>query len=66
MAIDTTEFARLQATRSVIGQGMAPQLSNILRDVAENCLQWVLYLPPDEIKGHGIDGSVMAQGVVDG
>jgi phytoene synthase len=59
-----TGFAGQAAIPYAIKLGLALQLTNILRDVAEDWERGRLYLPGDELSAFGLDESDLAAGVV--
>ncbi|HET7040806.1 MAG TPA: squalene/phytoene synthase family protein [Gemmatimonadales bacterium] len=44
-----------------VGLGVAMQLTNILRDVAEDLADDRIYLPQDELAAYGIDAAILAR-----
>jgi phytoene synthase len=64
MSMHITGFASQEALPYAIKLGLALQLTNILRDVAEDWQRGRVYLPQDELAAFGITESHLAAGVV--
>jgi phytoene synthase len=62
MSMHITGFESQQAIRYAIKLGVALQLTNILRDVAEDWERGRLYLPLDELADHGLTQADIAAG----
>jgi 15-cis-phytoene synthase len=65
MAMHITGFAGEQALPYAVKLGVALQITNILRDVAEDWRAGRLYLPLEELALFGLTEDDLAQGVVD-
>lgn len=65
MAMHIIGFAGEQALPYAVKLGVALQLTNILRDVAEDWRAGRVYLPGQELAQFGITDQCLAQGVVD-
>jgi len=65
LAMHIVGFVGEQALPYAIRLGVALQLTNILRDVAEDWRNGRIYLPLDELHRFGLDESDIAQGQVD-
>lgn len=66
MSMHITGYKSEKAIRYAVKLGVALQLTNILRDVAEDWKRGRIYLPQDELKAHGLNESDIALGVEDG
>ena len=64
MSMHITGFASQEALPYAIKLGLALQLTNILRDVAEDWQRGRVYLPQDELAAFSLDESDLATGVV--
>jgi phytoene synthase len=65
MAMHITGFSGPQAVPYAVRLGVALQMTNILRDVAEDWSRGRLYLPLDELASFGLEAADVAEGVVD-
>lgn len=65
MSMKIIGFRSEAAIPYAIRLGIAMQMTNILRDVGEDYGRGRIYLPQDELSGHGIDEGQIAQGFVD-
>jgi len=65
MAMHIIGFAGEEALPYAVKLGVGLQVTNILRDVAEDMRNGRIYLPADELAAHGIDDAYMQAGVVD-
>lgn len=65
MAMHIIGFSGEEALPYAVKLGVALQLTNILRDVAEDMRNGRIYLPADELAEFGIDEAYMQRGVVD-
>jgi len=64
MSMRIIGFQTDTAVPYAIRLGIAMQMTNILRDVAEDYALGRIYLPQDELARHGIDETHIAQGIV--
>ena len=64
MAMHTSVFSGPEAIPYAIKLGVALQLTNILRDVAEDWRNGHLYLPLDDLQQFGLSGNDIANGKV--
>ena len=64
MSMHITGFASQEALPYAIKLGLALQLTNILRDVAEDWQRGRIYLPQDELAAFGLEESDLAVGEV--
>jgi phytoene synthase len=64
MSMHITGFASQEALPYAIKLGLALQLTNILRDIAEDWQRGRVYLPQNELVAFGLDESDLAAGVV--
>ena len=64
MSMHITGFANQEALPYAIKLGLALQLTNILRDVAEDWQRGRVYLPQDELAAFGLSESDLTAGVV--
>jgi phytoene synthase len=55
-----------EATPYAVALGQAFQLTNFLRDVAEDLRRGRVYLPEEDLAGHGVTTDALAGGSVDG
>jgi len=65
MSMHIIGFQNEAAVRYAVKLGVALQLTNILRDVAEDFERGRLYLPQDELAAFGVTEEAIANGVVD-
>lgn len=65
MSMKIIGFQSERAVPYAIRLGIAMQMTNILRDVAEDHARGRIYLPQDELARYGIAETQIAQGVVD-
>jgi phytoene synthase len=65
MSMHITGYSGKQAVPYAIKLGVALQLTNILRDVAEDWTAGRLYLPLDELEAFGLDETDVAAGRID-
>lgn len=65
MSMHIIGFQSDEAVRYAVKLGVALQLTNILRDVAEDFERGRLYLPQDELAAFGVTEAAIADGVVD-
>ncbi len=66
MAMHIIGFAGSEAIAYAVRLGVALQITNILRDVAEDWANGRLYLPLDELADYGLDEGDIAAGVAGG
>jgi len=66
MSMHIIGFLSEDAIRYAIRLGVALQLTNILRDVAEDYQRGRIYLPADELATFGITENHLRQGIADG
>jgi 15-cis-phytoene synthase len=66
MSMYIVGFANEHAIRYAVKLGVALQLTNILRDIAEDWERGRLYLPEDELREFGISEDHLNYGIVDG
>ncbi|NSW56390.1 MAG: phytoene/squalene synthase family protein [Armatimonadetes bacterium] len=64
MSMKIIGFSGEEAAPYALKLGIAMQLTNILRDVAQDYGMGRIYLPQDELNAYGIDETHLAQGVV--
>ena len=64
MAMHITGFAGEDAIPYAIKLGVALQMTNILRDVAEDWARGRIYLPDDELREFGLSDATIADGIV--
>ncbi len=64
MSMHITGFVGKEAIPYAVKLGVALQLTNILRDVAEDWRNGRVYLPKDELRAFGLDEDDLARGVV--
>lgn len=64
MAMHITGFSGEEAIPYAIKLGVALQLTNILRDVAEDWARGRIYLPQDELREFGLSDATIADGIV--
>lgn len=64
MSMHITGFVGKEAIPYAVKLGVALQLTNILRDVAEDWRNGRVYLPLEELQAFGLDESDLARGVV--
>ncbi len=64
MAMHITGFSGQQAIPYAIKLGVALQMTNILRDVAEDWARGRIYLPQDELREFGLSDATIADGIV--
>ena len=64
MSMHITGFSSQEAIPYAIKLGLALQLTNILRDVAEDWQRGRVYLPQEELAGFGLDSSALTAGKV--
>jgi phytoene synthase len=64
MSMHITGFVGKEAIPYAVKLGVALQLTNILRDVAEDWRNGRVYLPQDELRRFGLDEADLADGVV--
>lgn len=65
MSMHIIGFSDKTATRYAIKLGVALQLTNILRDIAEDYRMGRVYLPQDELLEYGITDRHLREGIVD-
>jgi phytoene synthase len=65
MAMHIMGFSGPEAVPYAVRLGVALQITNILRDVAEDWGRGRLYLPLDELAAFGLEAADVAEGVVD-
>ena len=65
MSMHIIGFSNEKALRYAVKLGVALQLTNILRDIAEDYRRGRIYLPEDEMKAFGITVEHLQQGIVD-
>lgn len=65
MAMHIIGFAGEEALPYAVKLGVALQVTNILRDIAEDWRANRIYLPQDEMEAFGIDADFINRGVVD-
>lgn len=65
MSMHIIGFQSDAAVRYAVKLGVALQLTNILRDIAEDFERGRLYLPQDELEAFGVTEEAIANGVVD-
>lgn len=65
MAMHIVGFADARAIPYAVKLGVALQLTNILRDIAEDWRAGRLYLPQEELASFGLDEAVISAGAVD-
>jgi 15-cis-phytoene synthase len=65
MSMHIIGFTEPSATRYAIKLGVALQLTNILRDIAEDWERGRVYLPQDELHEYGITEKHFREGIVD-
>ena len=65
MSMHIVGFASNKAVRYAIELGVALQLTNILRDIAEDWSRGRVYLPADEMEQYGITYDHIQNGIVD-
>jgi len=65
MAMHIIGFAGEEALPYAVKLGVALQVTNILRDVAEDMRNGRIYLPADELAEYGIDEAYIRSGIVD-
>jgi phytoene synthase len=65
MAMHIIGFQHAQALPYAVKLGVALQMTNILRDVAEDWQQGRLYLPTEELAAFGLGEDDIAAGVID-
>ncbi len=66
MSMHITGYESEEAIRYAVKLGVALQLTNILRDVAEDWERGRMYLPQDELKTYGLSESDITAGVAQG
>jgi len=64
MAMHITGFSGEEAIPYAIKLGVALQMTNILRDVAEDWTRGRIYLPQDELHNFGLSDGTIADGVI--
>jgi phytoene synthase len=64
MSMHITGFTSQEAIAYAIKLGLALQLTNILRDVAEDWQRGRVYLPQEELRAFGLDEATLADGIV--
>ncbi len=65
MSMHIIGYESEKAIRYAVKLGVALQLTNILRDVAEDWERGRVYLPQEELKQHGLSEADLAAGTVD-
>jgi phytoene synthase len=65
MSMHIIGFRSEAAVRYAVKLGVALQLTNILRDIAEDFQRGRCYLPQDELRSFGVSEEAIAAGVVD-
>jgi hypothetical protein len=65
MSMFIVGFYSEHAIRYAVKLGVALQLTNILRDIAEDWKQGRLYLPQDELRAFGVSDNHLQHGIVD-
>lgn len=64
MAMHITGFDGKKAIPYAIKLGVALQMTNILRDIAEDWARGRIYLPQDELREFGLSDATIADGIV--